>query len=112
MSFDILRDSLGDGRMEYPLTAYLVAGTQAEIAKQNLIILMKMSQLKKIEQEGICHFRIVCTLLYRAGIVKGALFKKKGILLHLTGDHTWYRDIILVSFNFGSCFYKILLVIV
>ena len=74
MSFDILRDLLGNGRMEYPLTAYLVAGTQAEVAKQNLIILMKMSQLKKTEQEGVCHFRIVCTLLHRAGIVKGVLF--------------------------------------
>jgi len=30
LSFDILRDSLGDGRVEYPLTAYLVAGTQAD----------------------------------------------------------------------------------
>ena len=54
MSFDILRDSLGDSRTEYPLTAYLVAGTQAEVAKQNLIILMKMSQLKSTEEEGIC----------------------------------------------------------
>jgi ribosome assembly protein RRB1 len=54
LSFDILRDSLGDGRTDYPLTAYLVAGTQAEVAKQNLIILMKMSQLKRTEQEGTC----------------------------------------------------------
>lgn len=30
----------------------MVAGTQAEVAKQNLIILMKMSQLQKTEQEG------------------------------------------------------------
>ena len=47
LSFDILRDSLGDGRTEFPLTAYLVAGTQAEVAKKNMIILMKMSQLHK-----------------------------------------------------------------
>ena len=55
MSFDILCDSLGDSRTEYPLTAYLVAGTQAEVAKQNLIILMKMSQLQKTEQEEGTH---------------------------------------------------------
>lgn len=64
MSFDILRDSLGDGRKEYPLTAYLVAGTQAEIAKQNLIILMKMSQLKRTEQEGICTVRTIIVYMY------------------------------------------------
>lgn len=47
LSFDIMRDSLGDGRAEFPLTAYLVAGTQAEVARKNMIILMKMSQLHK-----------------------------------------------------------------
>ena len=60
MSFDILCDSLGGSRTEYPLTAYLVAGTQAEVAKQNLIILMKMSQLQKTEQEG----RLLCVSIY------------------------------------------------
>ena len=64
MSFDILRDSLGDSRTEYPLTAYLVAGTQAEVAKQNLIILMKMSQLQKTEQEEGTHsYSVVDALL-------------------------------------------------
>lgn len=62
MSFDIVRDSLGDGRTEYPLTAYLVAGTQAEVTKQNLIILIKMSQLQKTEQEGTVYSRRTCTL--------------------------------------------------
>lgn len=29
LSFDILRDDLGDGRETFPLTGYIVAGTQA-----------------------------------------------------------------------------------
>jgi ribosome assembly protein RRB1 len=29
LSFDVIRDSLGDNRETYPLTAYIVAGTQA-----------------------------------------------------------------------------------
>ena len=49
LSFDILRDSLGEGRTDYPMTAYLVAGTQSERTKQNFIILVKMSQLRKTD---------------------------------------------------------------
>ena len=51
LSFDILRDSLGDVRTDYPMTAYLVAGTQAEASRQNFVILMKMSQLKRVADE-------------------------------------------------------------
>lgn len=52
LSFDVLRDSLGEGRGDYPMTAYLVAGTQSEKAKQNHIIVMKMSQLGKTVEEN------------------------------------------------------------
>ena len=51
LSFDILSDSLGDNRTEYPLTAYLVAGTQAEAVGKNFVILMKMSELGKTKDE-------------------------------------------------------------
>ena len=51
LSFDILRDSLGDNRTEYPLIAYLVAGTQAEAVGKNIVILMKMSELGKTKDE-------------------------------------------------------------
>ncbi|XP_078609981.1 glutamate-rich WD repeat-containing protein 1-like [Branchiostoma floridae x Branchiostoma japonicum] len=47
LSFDILQDSLGDSRETFPLTAYMVAGTQAEIGRPNHVILMKMSKLNK-----------------------------------------------------------------
>lgn len=35
LSFDIVRDHLGDNRAELPLTLYLCAGTQAESAQSN-----------------------------------------------------------------------------
>lgn len=50
LSFDVISDSLGDSRTEYPMTAYIVAGTQAPPGKQNYVIVMKMSQLDKTLQ--------------------------------------------------------------
>nr|XP_026692017.1 glutamate-rich WD repeat-containing protein 1 [Ciona intestinalis] len=47
LSFDILRDDYGDSRDEYPLTANIVAGTQAQSGKSNHVIVMKMSNLNK-----------------------------------------------------------------
>jgi ribosome assembly protein RRB1 len=51
LSFDILRDGLGDKREDYPMTMYLVAGTQAQKGKQNFVILMKMSHLQSTYEE-------------------------------------------------------------
>lgn len=45
LSFDILHDDLGDSRKNYPLTMYIVAGTQAAQAHVNNILVMKMSNL-------------------------------------------------------------------
>jgi len=47
LSFDVLHDSLGETREEYPLTMYLVAGSQAERAHVNNVIVMKLSNLTK-----------------------------------------------------------------
>ncbi|KAF4119824.1 ribosome assembly protein RRB1 [Geosmithia morbida] len=49
LSFDIIRDSLGDNRKTYPATMYTVAGTQAESARasDNQLIVMKFSGLSK-----------------------------------------------------------------
>ncbi|KAI4380751.1 hypothetical protein MLD38_006905 [Melastoma candidum] len=41
LSFDILRDSLGLVRSEFPYTAYLIAGTQAEKDSWNSIGIFK-----------------------------------------------------------------------
>lgn len=35
LSFDIVKDTLGNNRTEFPMTAYLVAGTQASSAHLN-----------------------------------------------------------------------------
>lgn len=52
LSFDILRDSLGDERARFPATCYTVAGTQADAAKNNEVLVMKMSQLHKTQRDG------------------------------------------------------------
>lgn len=52
LSFDILRDNLGDGRSRYPATSYAVAGTQADSEKKNEVLVMKMSQLHRTQRDG------------------------------------------------------------
>ncbi len=52
LSFDVLRDNLGDQRQRYPATAYIVAGTQADVAKNNEISVYKMSSLQKTQKEN------------------------------------------------------------
>ncbi|XP_065830480.1 glutamate-rich WD repeat-containing protein 1-like isoform X2 [Oscarella lobularis] len=51
LSFDIIRDKLGDNRTEYPMTCYLVGGTQASRPKDNAIVVIKMSNMKKTYKE-------------------------------------------------------------
>ncbi|KAL6850565.1 Ribosome assembly protein rrb1 [Amphichorda felina] len=52
LSFDIVKDSLGDNRKAYPATMYTVAGTQAENARagENQIMVMKFSGLSKMNR--------------------------------------------------------------
>lgn len=47
LSFDIIRDGLGEPRSSYPATMYAVAGTQADAAraKENSIMVLKISGL-------------------------------------------------------------------
>ncbi|KAI0347942.1 glutamate-rich WD repeat-containing protein [Trametopsis cervina] len=52
LSFDVLRDNLGDERQRFPATAYIVAGTQADVAKNNEISVYKMSSLHKTQKSG------------------------------------------------------------
>lgn len=50
LSFDVLRDNLGDERQRYPATAYLVAGTQADTAKNNEVVVYKLSSLHRTQK--------------------------------------------------------------
>jgi len=51
LSFDVLRDNLGHERQRFPATSYIVTGTQAESAKNNEILVMKMSSLHKTQKD-------------------------------------------------------------
>ncbi|XP_036330567.1 glutamate-rich WD repeat-containing protein 1-like [Rhagoletis pomonella] len=50
LSFDVVPDELGDGRENFPLTAYMVAGTQAARTHVNNLIVMKMHNLHKTQE--------------------------------------------------------------
>ncbi|KAM4062678.1 WD domain, G-beta repeat domain-containing protein [Hirsutella rhossiliensis] len=54
LSFDIVRDGLGDARKAYPATMYTVAGTQAEHARaqENQLMVNKFSGLSRMERHG------------------------------------------------------------
>ena len=59
LSFDVLRDNLGDQRRKYPATAYIVAGTQADVAKSNELSVYKMSLLHRTQKDAGALFRDV-----------------------------------------------------
>eukprot|EP01028_Stygiella_incarcerata_P012046 TRINITY_DN723_c0_g1_i2.p1 TRINITY_DN723_c0_g1~~TRINITY_DN723_c0_g1_i2.p1 ORF type:complete len:530 (-),score=165.24 TRINITY_DN723_c0_g1_i2:1461-2849(-) len=50
LSFDFLSDTLGMGRTKYPMTVYMVTGTQADTAAANTLTLMKLSGLVKTKE--------------------------------------------------------------
>lgn len=54
LSFDIVKDDLGDCRKGYPATIYAVTGTQAESrrVKDNELLVMKLSGLSRMDREG------------------------------------------------------------
>ena len=51
LSFDVLRDDGGDQRQRFPTNAYIVAGTQADSAKNNNLSVFKMTQLHKTQKD-------------------------------------------------------------
>ncbi|MBE3048617.1 WD40 domain-containing protein, partial [Candidatus Bathyarchaeota archaeon] len=53
LSFDLVRDHLGDDRKVYPATMYAVAGTQAEHgrSRENQLLVTKLSGLSRMERE-------------------------------------------------------------
>lgn len=51
LSFEVLRDGLGDNREKFPLTAYLIGGSQSEMGHLNCIMLMKMFNMHKTQKE-------------------------------------------------------------
>ncbi|XP_054287071.1 glutamate-rich WD repeat-containing protein 1-like [Macrosteles quadrilineatus] len=51
LSFDIIKDCFGNKREDYPLTAHIVAGTQADRPNNNSVIVTKLSNMHKIQDE-------------------------------------------------------------
>ena len=49
LSFDILRDSLGENRQRFPLTMFAITGSQADRADKNKVTLLKLSDLQKTQ---------------------------------------------------------------
>lgn len=47
LSFDILKDDLGGPRSTFPHCMYVVAGTQAQHAKENYVALMRLSEINQ-----------------------------------------------------------------
>ncbi|XP_012346735.1 glutamate-rich WD repeat-containing protein 1 [Apis florea] len=52
LSFDIILDNLGNNREDYPLSMYLVAGTQAAKTHINNLLVMKMENLYNIKDDS------------------------------------------------------------
>jgi len=52
LSFDIIKDNLGDDRCQFPLTSYIVSGTQAPQTHVNSVIVMKLSNLHRTSKEN------------------------------------------------------------
>ncbi|KAL7272498.1 Ribosome assembly protein rrb1 [Rhizina undulata] len=50
LSFDILKDGMGEERRGFPGTVYLTAGTQAARAKDNEVMVVKLSGLSRMPQ--------------------------------------------------------------
>ncbi|XP_061632080.1 glutamate-rich WD repeat-containing protein 1 [Phyllopteryx taeniolatus] len=51
LSFDVVTDGDGDGRKEFPLSMLLCAGTQADTAMANRLLVMRMHNLHGTEKE-------------------------------------------------------------
>lgn len=61
LSFDVVPDKLGVGRTKYPLTSFVVAGTQADKPSNNRICVMKVHDLAKTQyDDGTCAAAVPC----------------------------------------------------
>lgn len=65
LSFDVLRDDIGDERQRFPATVFIVSGTQADLPQNNEILVYKMSSLHRTQKDGgmFCFSSKVDTIL-------------------------------------------------
>jgi ribosome assembly protein RRB1 len=51
LSFDVIKDSLGLFRTKFPLTFYMMAGSQAGVAEENKVMLFKVSDVHRTKHD-------------------------------------------------------------
>nr|CAB3250960.1 glutamate-rich WD repeat-containing protein 1-like [Phallusia mammillata] len=51
LSFDVIKDGLGEARQTFPMEMYIVAATQSEQGRANHVIVMKMSNLHSTRKD-------------------------------------------------------------
>jgi ribosome assembly protein RRB1 len=51
LSFDIIPDKLGESREQFPLTCYIVSGTQSQRGMPNYLNVMKLENITKTQKE-------------------------------------------------------------
>lgn len=51
LSFDFLQDHMGAQRQAFPHSAFLVTGTQADVAKNNEVLVMKASSMHRTSKD-------------------------------------------------------------
>lgn len=52
LSFDVVPDKLGAGRTKFPLSCYIVAGSQAARADQNALYVAKLADIHRTQHDG------------------------------------------------------------
>ena len=52
LSFDVMRDEMGDDRESFPHSLFAIAGTQADIPHKNHLTMMRLTRLKKTRRGG------------------------------------------------------------
>lgn len=52
LSFDVIKDDLGENRTEFPATVYIVAGTNSSQGQANHVLVMKMSNMHTVKDIG------------------------------------------------------------
>lgn len=93
LSFDVLLDCLGESReVEVnggdPVTAYIVAGTQAATSDKNSLIVMRMANMKPMNSK-VKHISVIITsTLFLVGIERGR--RKRGFIIGLRRIGQWW----------------------
>ena len=88
LSFDVLRDDEGDQRQRFPASAYIVTGSQVDVAKKNELSVFKMMQLHKTQKDGRAPSALEFPAVY---IVHSHYQRAMTTMTKITTTTTWMR---------------------